>query len=1248
MAINAMFETLFKMIGRAVAVSALLFLLIGGSSQHAQAQRNDVTPPQLSFPGSITVEATGPSGANVSFDAVATDSVDPDPVVTCKPSSGSEFSLGTTRVVCTATDAAGNTGSGSFPVTVRDITPPLLTLPASFKTEASSKLGALVIFTNIATDSVDPNPAVECEPSSGSTFPLGTTTVSCAATDASGNVSGDHFLVTVEDTTPPTITGRMSPLPNVNGWHSTEVAVTFDCVDSASGVAACLGDEVLVNNGANQRVRGTSTDTAGNSAFFTMPGINIDRTPPVISINSPREGAQFPILSRVPADWQASDDVSGVASTTGSTAQGRPIDTSTLGSHNFVVTATDLAGNRTTETHTYNIVAPFLTFLMSRVEVTLEGGAPRDAFHLEGIFELGDHSNGIDVENEQTTVTFGDFTQVIPAGSFISEEDGGYRLDGVPGGIVRAQIKDDGRFSVTATHLNLPNVSRSAHIPVSLAIGDDVGKTTVQLTRSGQFTLETRPALDFFGIVEAVEHRTLHVRTEGETREVAITDSTAVRLMHKQDANIGDLVAGDRVAVSLAGQEGELFGDQIVLLRKKTRSKHLQGQVIAVTDTHLTIRPGYEIREPITFSRGPGTPVQYFQGETTLAPGSHVIVVAEQDPLTGLYLSEAKGINVIAVKEEDNGPADEEPQPPGWRDHAIIPGTFEGVTGSGEWIIAGIHVAVGTGTRFDESLTVGQTVYAKADLRADRSLLATDVRRVRYDNGISGTAELEGPFQGVDETSGRWIIGSALVTVSQSANIDGVPRVGQRLKVFALVSKDGAMLAREVQYVEEQSTGESGADYLRLKGTFRGIDPQGNWIIHGARVSVGRRTRLEGDPAIGQQIEAVATVRDDNSYFAQSITGRPKTPRAPAPAAYIRGPIEKVLEDGSLVVNGVEVSLSSLTKLDRQPQSGDFVEVRALIRTGRAFLADEIDNRGTDSRSLFTEASPVTFQGPIDDIDQDTGLVVNGIPVTISPLTNVRGYLLDGTNVEVEGLLQPNGSVIASELKGEVRKTTINGIPANFYGAVDGIDKDEDGNITSVAVNGLNIRFGHLTSAPDDIQIGLPVEVNAVVVDGIPTARQLERTWEEIPWESPVAEVRGIVESIGFDSEGLVTNIIVDGLSVRVVQQPELASTVQIGDLVTARGTLSDDGLLATGATVEHVQSDRQGRIEFEMEGTVRAVVRDEEYHISGLSVDGNQVVVQALTRVKGDLEEGRPVQVTGVISEGILIARNIEVSRGQ
>ena len=78
----------------------------------------DTTAPVLTLPADMTIEAAGPDGATATFTATATDLVDGDVAVICTPASGSTFALGTTTVNCTATDAAGNTASGSFTVTV--------------------------------------------------------------------------------------------------------------------------------------------------------------------------------------------------------------------------------------------------------------------------------------------------------------------------------------------------------------------------------------------------------------------------------------------------------------------------------------------------------------------------------------------------------------------------------------------------------------------------------------------------------------------------------------------------------------------------------------------------------------------------------------------------------------------------------------------------------------------------------------------------------------------------------------------------------------------------------------------------------------------------------------------------------------------------------------------------------------------------------------------------------------------------
>jgi hypothetical protein len=79
----------------------------------------DATPPVIAHQDDVVTDATGPGGATVAYTVTATDNVDPAPVVSCTPSSGSLFAIGTTTVSCTATDAAGNSSSATFAVTVK-------------------------------------------------------------------------------------------------------------------------------------------------------------------------------------------------------------------------------------------------------------------------------------------------------------------------------------------------------------------------------------------------------------------------------------------------------------------------------------------------------------------------------------------------------------------------------------------------------------------------------------------------------------------------------------------------------------------------------------------------------------------------------------------------------------------------------------------------------------------------------------------------------------------------------------------------------------------------------------------------------------------------------------------------------------------------------------------------------------------------------------------------------------------------
>src|SRR6266542_3965591 len=169
---------------------------------------DDTQAPTLNTPGDQTVEATGPSGAAVSYSVTATDTEDPSPTIACNHASGSMFPLGTTAVTCTATDANGNGATATFNVTVRDTTAPVLNIPSNQEVGTTNPAGAAVTWENpTATDIVDGSITASCVPASGSTFAIGSTTVACTATDSHGNSAQTQFTVTVtlDDTQAPTL-----------------------------------------------------------------------------------------------------------------------------------------------------------------------------------------------------------------------------------------------------------------------------------------------------------------------------------------------------------------------------------------------------------------------------------------------------------------------------------------------------------------------------------------------------------------------------------------------------------------------------------------------------------------------------------------------------------------------------------------------------------------------------------------------------------------------------------------------------------------------------------------------------------------------------------------------------------------------------------------------------------------------------------------------------------------------------------
>jgi hypothetical protein len=78
----------------------------------------DLLAPVLSLPADLTVNASTPLGAVVTYSVTATDNVTRSPRISCRPQSGDLFAIGITTVSCTAVDDANNSATGSFKVAV--------------------------------------------------------------------------------------------------------------------------------------------------------------------------------------------------------------------------------------------------------------------------------------------------------------------------------------------------------------------------------------------------------------------------------------------------------------------------------------------------------------------------------------------------------------------------------------------------------------------------------------------------------------------------------------------------------------------------------------------------------------------------------------------------------------------------------------------------------------------------------------------------------------------------------------------------------------------------------------------------------------------------------------------------------------------------------------------------------------------------------------------------------------------------
>ena len=235
----ACFVTLFFL-----SYSLILFQISSAQAQSANAQ-----PPLVEAPPFIIARATSPSWTQVNFQVNATSSSADKISVYCNPGSGSAFPMGSTIVLCAAKDPLTNlVGYAMFNVTVKDTSPPTFKVLHSILKQAENSQGTKITYKANASDSVDGNTITNCNPPSGSVFPLGLNQVTCTTTDKSGNSGNVSFSVIIGQkttNTSSTDTGISTLSQNVtNQLQSPELTVSENITDESPSPELTVSENI--------------------------------------------------------------------------------------------------------------------------------------------------------------------------------------------------------------------------------------------------------------------------------------------------------------------------------------------------------------------------------------------------------------------------------------------------------------------------------------------------------------------------------------------------------------------------------------------------------------------------------------------------------------------------------------------------------------------------------------------------------------------------------------------------------------------------------------------------------------------------------------------------------------------------------------------------------------------------------------------------------------------------------------------
>jgi uncharacterized protein (TIGR03437 family) len=287
--------------------------------------------------------------------------------------------------------------------------------------------------------------------------------------------------------------------------------------------------------------------------------------------------------------------------------------------------------------------------------------------------------------------------------------------------------------------------------------------------------------------------------------------------------------------------------------------------------------------------------------------------------------------------------------------------------------------------------------------------------------------------------------------------------------------------------------------------------------------------------------------------------------------AQIIGPIISLPNTDGFVgqwqVIRTKVNVTKDTKIDQERGKvtvGAVVEVKGAKQNDGSINATEIEVKFSPPSGL-----PTKFSGKIEELPSTPGRVgdwkVSGKTIHVSAMTEIeedRGQVAVGAFVEIEGLLQSDGSINATEI--EVKPDNAAGIPVKFLGRVEKLP-DTTTRIGDWVISGRTVKVTANTTIKTEKgqpMIGSLVEIEGLVqLDGSIIATKIE-VKSNIDNPSLFVRFRGVIEALPA-VQNLIGDWKVSGRTVKVTDKTTIKQEdgkIVVGALVDVEGVLNLDG----------------------------------------------------------------------------------------